>query len=101
MIRDRQLDCTPVGMHTENGQIVMVDVVINKGGSDYLLSVATPQYRQAILSSNASLPEDQQVDTNIYLLQPPLTLDSVCRSISQTPPHKLIPFMTKLRSNLS
>ena len=77
------------------GIVVKRDLMLQVGGHDYLLSVATPQYISTLQKYNKPIEKELQIDDNILPMDSVSDLEEVVDKLSQMKLEEVAPFLVE------
>lgn len=100
MKQERNLEnqyCQPMSIGiNEKGELEFCELQFQRGGNTFIIQVATPSYIEALKEHNSALPEELQLDDNIYPMEGKFTQEEICQKLSQLPLETLESYLTKL-----
>lgn len=87
--------CQPLSVSlNETGQLEFCELKIEISHQSYTIKVATPNYIASLKEHNLSLPEELQLDDNIYPYNGDLN-HQLCQTLLHTPFDQLKPFLNE------
>lgn len=93
--KDLQSDCFEVTHAPEQGEAGLRDLIINRGGKSYRITVATTGYLSKLEIYNQGFPNGLQIDTNAYIVDELPGIKELCQSLSAIPFKDLEPYLTE------
>jgi len=91
-------DCQPIGISTSSeGVVECLDVRFVRDGRQFRMKVATPGYVEAVKQDNLGLPQEAQLDDNIFPMDGDLpSKDRICQALAAIPFENLQPFLSEV-----
>lgn len=80
-------------------QPTSMDLVINRGGKPYLISVASPAFIEGLRQHNEGLDPSVQMGEKHFPMNDILSAEEVCMKLSQIPFDELQPYLIEQRSD--
>lgn len=88
--------CQPMSIGLdEKGQLEFCELQIQRENKSYVIRVATPGYIVSLKEHNLTLPEELQLDDNIFPLDGILNQEDICQRLSQIPINELEPYLNE------
>lgn len=98
MVENRvSTECAQFSSIKEGDKFLLRELIIQREGRSYLISVSTTGYLQSVQEHNRALDDESGIDENIYVVGSVENLDEVCQELGQKLFEELEPYLTELQ----
>lgn len=98
--QDIQTGCRQIHFTGNEQQPTSRDLMIQRGGKFYVISIATPQFVEGLNTYNRQhqLEPSAELGGEFYLMYPIPSVDELCKKLSQIPFAQLQPYLSEQKS---
>lgn len=88
-----QSECYQIARIEDEGEVLLRELIIKRGGKDYAIRVTTPSFLDELKRKNSLLDPDLRADDNALALPNIESVEEICRRISRFPLSELKPYL--------
>lgn len=87
--------CFGIGIVEKEGQIMARDVMLEREGRKFVISVGTPSYMVDLETHRKSLDLPVPGQAEVMVMQDVASIEDICNQLSQIPTDRLQPYLTE------